>query len=118
MFGVLGLLGVSECVVVAAEETQVVEHGFSAVCPGHNVVDVTPTGFAGASFSYTVTVPCNDRPTETSRNHPGFATHIKKFRFGTEHNSGDRSVTSQLADGFHVEHMTVLGLMETAGSPL
>ena len=33
---------VGQGVVVAAEETQVVENGFAAVCPGDNVVDVTP----------------------------------------------------------------------------
>lgn len=105
-------------VVVAAEETKVFEHGFSAICPGHNVVDVTPTWFASTPFSDTVTVPCNDRPTQPGRDHPGFATHIKKFRFGSEHDPGNRSVAGELADGFHVENMTVFGFMESTRNTL
>ncbi len=47
---------VCQCVVVAAEETQVFEHGFASVGPGDDVVDITPSWLATTAFPYTVTV--------------------------------------------------------------
>jgi hypothetical protein len=59
---VLGLLSVGEGVVVSAEETKVVEDGFSSVRPEDNVVDVTPAGRPFATGVGAVTVPGDDSP--------------------------------------------------------
>ena len=60
MVEVLGLLFVGEGVVVAAEETEVVEDGFASVCPEDNVVDVAPAGGSATARSGAVAVSGDD----------------------------------------------------------
>ena len=51
---------VGEGVVVAAEETQVGEDGFAAVCPEDDVVDVAPAGGSATARSGAVAVSGDD----------------------------------------------------------
>ena len=51
---------VGEGVVVAAEETQVGEDGFAAVCPEDDVVDVAPAGGSATARNGAVAVPGDD----------------------------------------------------------
>jgi hypothetical protein len=60
MVEVFGLFSVDEGVVVAAEETKVVEDGFASVCPEDNVVDVAPAGGPATAFVGAVAVPGDD----------------------------------------------------------
>ena len=51
-----------EGVVVAAEKTQVDKHGFAAVGPRNDVMEVTPSLGACAAFPRAVTVPGDHSP--------------------------------------------------------
>ena len=50
-------------VVVAAEKTEVVDHGLAAIEPGDDVVDVAPPGRASAAGSDATAITGDHRPT-------------------------------------------------------
>jgi hypothetical protein len=50
-------------VVVAAEETEIVDDGLAPIEPGDDVVDVTPPGRAAATGSDTMTITGDHRTT-------------------------------------------------------
>jgi hypothetical protein len=60
---VFWLLFVGEGVVVAAEETEVVEDCFASVCPEDNVVNVAPAGRSATAFVGAVAVSGDDGST-------------------------------------------------------
>jgi hypothetical protein len=63
MVGVFASLFMDQGVVVAAEETEVVENCFASVGPEDNVVDVTPAGRPATAGSGAVTVSGDDGST-------------------------------------------------------
>jgi hypothetical protein len=64
-------------VVVAAEETEVVDDGFAAVDPPDDVVDVAPFRGAATAVGDTVAVSDGDSPAQTCRYHPGFTSVVE-----------------------------------------
>jgi hypothetical protein len=70
---------VCQCVVVAAEETQVFEHAFASVGPGDGVVNITPSWFATTAFPYTVTISGNDCPTNCGGDDPGTTSNVENL---------------------------------------
>jgi hypothetical protein len=49
--------------VVAAEETEVVDHGLASIEPRDDVVDIAPPGRASAAGSDAVAITGDHRPT-------------------------------------------------------
>jgi hypothetical protein len=104
-------------VVVAAEETDVVDDGLAAISPGNEMMDVAPAGRASAPGGNAVTVPGDHRTTETRGDHPGLASNVEHLGAGAEDDPGDRSIARDLPDRLGVQHHTVLGLVKTPCLP-
>lgn len=87
----VAFVAVDEGVVVAAEQTEVGEHGFAAVGPRNDVVDVTPSWGAGAAGPGAVPVADDDRSPQRRGDHTGTPTDIANLRRTVPDDAGDRA---------------------------
>ena len=77
-------LEVNQRVVVATEQTEVVDDGLAAVGPGDDVMDVTPLCRPSTPRRHAVTISGNDPATEPRRDHPGLAADVQHLGVGPE----------------------------------
>ncbi len=108
MVEVFGLISMDEGVVVAAEETEVVEDCLASVCPEDDVMNVAPSSGSAASAVCAVAVSCDDGLAETGGDDSCFPADIENLGFWTKNDSADGCVTGELTDGVDAENVTCL----------
>lgn len=89
--------------VIAAEDTEVVDHGVAAFGPGHEVMDVAPGRLAAAAGGNTMPVPGDDGPSETGGDDPGLSSDVEDFGVGAENDPGHRGVTCDVCPSDRLE---------------
>ena len=66
-------------VVVAAEQTEVVDDCLAAFRPGDEVVNVAPFGGATATWSHAMSIAGHHSSAEAGGNHPCLATDVENL---------------------------------------
>lgn len=98
--------------VIPTQQAEIVELGGATVRPGNDVMHITPVRRPGASRSNTVSVTCDNGPSQSDRDDSGLAAYIEKFGARPEHDAGDGGVAHELSNGLKVEYVATFGFVE------